>query len=298
MRAAMEQRDLENWQRGTHGYWVYKAKHHAILSFGRLLKATGLFGLGFDNAKRIRVIAQEVPIFNLSAAFEGYRILHLSDLHLDSIRGLDTLIAEKIATVRYNLCLITGDFRYARHGDHRAIMPLLQKVVAAIQAEDGIYTVLGNHDTQAMSHDLERMGVRLLANQGVSIYRDTSRLTLVGVDDAHDYYTEAADHCLANSGDGFKVLLAHSPELFKEAAENGFHLYLCGHSHGGQICLPGGRAVITFLNKGRRFYRGLWRYQQMVGHTSPGCGTAKIPVRFNCPPEITVLTLCPLSFRG
>jgi uncharacterized protein len=291
VRGAMEQQDFENWQKGAGRYWAYKAKHQAILILGGVLKAIGLFQLGFNNAKNIRVNTIDVPITGLPKPFEGYRILHLSDLHLDSISGMDTLIADKIASIEYDLCLMTGDFRYARHGDHRPIVPFLHNVVTAIRAKDGVFTVLGNHDTEAMTRDFEQLGVQVLANQGTTVSIDSSELSLIGVDDPHDYHTKAADCCLANSGNGFKVLMAHSPELYKEAAENEFHLYLCGHSHGGQICLPGGRALITFLNTGKEFYRGLWRYKKMAGHTSSGCSTAKIPVRFNCPPEITVLTL-------
>jgi predicted MPP superfamily phosphohydrolase len=111
------------------------------------------------------------------------------------------------------------------------------------------------------------------------------------VDDPHDYHTEEATRCLENKIDGFRILLAHSPELYRLAAANSFALYLCGHSHGGQICLPGGWPLMTCLDTGRRFFNGLWRYGEMIGHTSPGCGTAKIPIRFNCRPEITVLVL-------
>jgi predicted MPP superfamily phosphohydrolase len=85
--------------------------------------------------------------------------------------------------------------------------------------------------------------------------------------------------------------LAHTPELYRQAAGSGIHLYLCGHSHGGQICLPGGFPLMTFLDTGKRFYRGKWQYRDMVGHTSTGCGASKIPVRFNCMPEVTVITL-------
>lgn len=292
IRADSEKRDYKNWRRGTDGFWFYRAKHRAVLIFGTLLKTVGLFQRGFENAKNIHAKQIDVPIADLPEAFDGYRILHLSDLHLDSISGMDALIKEKTEMLSYDLCLITGDFRYARHGDHRSIMELLKNVVTGIRATDGVYAVLGNHDTEAMSTDLERTGIQLLANQGTMIKRDEQSLTLVGVDDPHDYHTEAADRCIANSGNGFKVLMAHSPELFREASENGFHLYVCGHSHGGQICLPGGHALLTFLNTGREFYRGLWQFENMTGHTSTGCSTAKIPVRFNCPPEVTVLRLC------
>jgi uncharacterized protein len=290
-RASLEWEDFTNWRRGTNSYWLNKYKHQAILVFGALLKATGFYKFGYHNARDIQVRHRDISPKALPEAFNGYRILHLSDLHLDGIEGLGESIARTIAPLSYDLCVITGDFRAERHGEYRQVLPPLRRILSAVTAADGIYAVLGNHDTQAMSEDTEALGIHLLINQTVSLARGNHRLFLTGVDDPHDYYTEAATRCLENPIDGFKILLAHSPELYRVAAANGFALYLCGHSHGGQICLPGGRPLMTCLTIGKQFFKGLWHYRGMIGHTSTGCGTAKIPVRFNCRPEITVLTL-------
>jgi hypothetical protein len=85
--------------------------------------------------------------------------------------------------------------------------------------------------------------------------------------------------------------LVHSPELFDLAAVNGYKLYLCGHTHGGQICLPGGIPVIRHLYNGKKYYRGLWQYNGMKGYTSEGCGTSGIPIRYNSHSEVTLFTL-------
>lgn len=290
-RAFLELKDFTNWRRGENGYWFSRYKHQAILVFGALLKATGFFKFGYRNALDIHVRHRNIQPKTLPAAFSGYRILHLSDLHLDSIEGLGEFIAHIIAPLSYDLCVITGDFRHARHGKYKQVLPPLRRILSAVTASDGIYAVLGNHDTQAMSRDFEYLGIQLLINQTVSLTRSNQRVFLTGVDDPHDYYTEATTKCLENPIEGFKILLAHSPELYRIAAANGFNLYLCGHSHGGQICLPGGLPMMTCLDTARGFYKGLWHYKGMIGHTSKGCGTAKIPIRFNCRPEITVLTL-------
>ena len=173
----------------------------------------------------------------------------------------------------------------------RQVLPSLRKVVSAINAKDGIYAVLGNHDTHSMCADIEQEGITLLTNQTITLSQETEHIRVIGVDDPHDYYTDGAADCLRHAGDGFKILLVHSPEIYRMAAASGIGLYLCGHSHGGQICLPEGKPLMTYLDTGKRFYRGVWRYRDMIGHTSPGLGTAKIPIRFNCSPEITVLTL-------
>jgi predicted MPP superfamily phosphohydrolase len=290
-RAALEWEDYVAWRQGTRGFWLYKLKHRAVLLFGTLLKATGLFKYGYRNALDLQVRHVAIAPKALPEVFGGYRILHLSDLHLDSIEALGERIAQTIAPLSCDLCVITGDFRYARHGAYEQILPPLEQVVGAVNARDGIYAVPGNHDTQAMSEDIEKRGIRLLTNETAAIVRDGQPLYIIGVDDPHDYHTEDAINCLKQNRAGFRLLLAHTPELYSQAAKSGIHLYLCGHAHGGQICLPGGYPLMTFLDTGKRFYRGVWRHRDMIGHTSAGCGTSKIPVRFNCMPEVTLLTL-------
>jgi predicted MPP superfamily phosphohydrolase len=290
-RAFLEREDWTNWRRGTNGFWFSKYKHQAVLVFGALLKATGFFKYGYRNARDIQVRLKDISPKGLPEAYSGYRILHLSDLHLDGIEGLGKSIARIIAPLSYDLCVITGDFRSARHGEYRQVLSPLHRILSAVTASDGIYAVLGNHDTHAMSEDFEDLGIHLLTNQTVFFSRTNQQLYLTGVDDPHDYYTEATKKCLESPINGFRILLAHSPELYHIAAANNFSLYLCGHSHGGQICLPGGWPLMTCLDTAKHFYKGLWHYRGMIGHTSTGCGTAKIPIRFNCRPEVTILTL-------
>lgn len=290
-REALERQDFRNWCQGTNGFWMYRIKHEAILALGALLKASGFFKYGYRNARDLTVREVTVSPPGLPKAFRGYRILHLSDLHLDSMEGTGERIARVISSLSYDLCAITGDFRYARHGGHRQVLPDLRAVLSRVNARDGVFAVLGNHDTFRMVEDFEREGIDFLTNQTTLLSRNGEEIRLVGIDDPHDYYTREGEVCLKGSGRGFKILLAHTPEVYRTAAAAGVGLYLCGHSHGGQICLPGGAPLMTYLDQGKRFYRGVWRYGEMIGHTSPGIGTAKIPVRFNSPPEITLLTL-------
>ena len=119
----MEWKDFTNWRRGTNGYWVYKYKHLAVLVFGALLKATGFYKFGYRNARDLQVRQRTICPESLPEAFNGYRILHLSDLHLDSIEGLGESIARTITPLSYDLCVITGDFRYARYGEYRQVLP-------------------------------------------------------------------------------------------------------------------------------------------------------------------------------
>jgi predicted MPP superfamily phosphohydrolase len=290
-RAALERKNQRGWESLSRGFWMKRYKHQAILLFGSLLKATGFYRHGYRRARDLAVRHVDVFPKNLPESFRGYRVLHLSDLHLDSFAGLGERIEQAVAATDCDLCVVTGDYRYARFGAYKQILPPLRRIVESVTAADGVYGVLGNHDTQAMTEDLEALGLRLLVNQWIPLHRGKDRATLMGLDDPHDYHTPEAETCLKTPGKGFSLLMVHTPELYRLAAASGIDLYLCGHSHGGQICLPGGLPLMTYLNTGKRYYRGLWKYGDMIGHTSPGCGTSKIPIRFNCRPEITVLTL-------
>ena len=138
---------------------------------------------------------------------------------------------------------------------------------------------------------IEAMGMRMLMNESVLLYRGDARMQLIGTDDVHYYFTDQAVHALEQARDEFTVALVHSPELYDTAAQLGVDLYLCGHTHAGQVCLPGGRPFITHLSRGRRLFRGTWRHEEMVGVTNAGVGTSGIPVRFNTRGELLALTL-------
>ena len=104
-------------------------------------------------------------------------------------------------------------------------------------------------------------------------------------------YTDAARAALETAPDGFKIALIHAAELADIAANAGFSLYLAGHTHGGQVCLPGGRPIITHLGRHRRYASGLWRHGSMTGYTTTGIGVSGLPVRFNSRGEVVLITL-------
>ena len=155
-----------------------------------------------------------------------------------------------------------------------------------------LYGVLGNHDSITMAPSLEAMGIRLLFNECEAIARGGNQIYLAGIDDAHFYRSD--DIVKAASGipqDGFSVLLSHTPEVYDQAAAAGFDLMLSGHTHGGQLCLPGGIPIKLEAILPRSMGAGAWRHAGMVGYTSAGAGTSLVPVRLNCPPEISLHTL-------
>lgn len=256
------------------------------------LKMASLYRKGRANAQDIQIVEHELSFAQLPDAFDGYRILHLTDLHIDSLPGIEKAICRRLDTLQYDACVLTGDYRYHAYGHYgpRVKRPL-QQIISHVKAPDGLYATLGNHDTHAAVDMLEDMGVRVLANEHVTLERQMGQITLTGVDDPHYYYTPAATQTLQQSGTGFKIALVHSPELYQEAAAHHYHLYLCGHTHGGQVCLPNGTPILKNLHKGHHLVEGLWQERQMVGYTSRGCGVSGIPVRFFSRGEVTVFTL-------
>ena len=158
---------------------------------------------------------------------------------------------------------------------------------------ENVYGVLGNHDTIRMVPDLERMNVMMLLNECVVLEREGDRIHIAGIDDAHFYRVDNIEKAAAGIPDeAFSILLSHTPEIYRQAAHAGFDLLLSGHTHGGQICLPGGIPIMLDFKLPRAFGSGAWKYSNMASYTSVGAGSCIVPVRFNCPPEITLHQLC------
>ena len=129
--------------------------------------------------------------------------------------------------------------------------------------------------------DLEQMGIRMLLNECEIIRRNGECIYLSGIDDAHFYLTDNLEKAASGiPGDAFSILLSHTPEVYEEAAHIDFNLMLSGHTHGGQICLPGGIPIILNSVLPRYMGSGAWAYRGMSGYTSVGAGSSKIAVRF------------------
>lgn len=259
--------------------------------FGLFLRMTRMYERGHDNATRIVVNRVELQFQGLPDAFNGYTLLHLSDIHPDVIPGHARTIANAIRGLSCDACLMTGDFRGRTRGSVKKAMDAMAEIVDAIHARDGLFVTLGNHDTYLMVAPFERLNGVVLANESAALHRHGERIHITGIDDPYYYYTDQAIAALEKPIPGFKIAMVHTPSLFDAAADNGYDLYLCGHTHGGQICLPGGYPVLLHLNHGRQYYRGLWRYQNMRGYTSQGCGTVGLPIRFNTVSEVTLIRL-------
>jgi predicted MPP superfamily phosphohydrolase len=252
-----------------------------------VLRVTGTYWRGRANAGKVQVRRKTVQLPNLPSAFDGFVILHLSDLHADLSGAAMQRVAELAHDLDYDLCVFTGDYRGRTHGDCQPCLEVVAHLCEALRGD--IYGVLGNHDSISMVPDLEAVGIRMLLNESVAIRSGPASIYLAGVDDAHFYRADNIEKAAADIPHGcVSILLSHTPEIYRQAAHAGFDLMLSGHTHGGQICLPGGAAILLEANLPRAFGAGAWRHAGMAGYTSVGAGSSVVPVRFNNRPEITL----------
>ncbi len=259
----------------------------SALAIEYTLKMTGLFWRGRSNAEQVEVRRNHVKVRDLPDAFDGFSILHLSDLHCDMSEPAMKRVAELLPTLSYDICVLTGDFRGATFGSFDAALATMTDLCAKIRSP--VYGVLGNHDSIRMVPRLENVGIRMLVNEAETIERSGQNIYLAGVDDAHFYRADNLEKAAAPIPlDAFSILLSHTPEIYRQAAHAGFDLLLSGHTHGGQICLPGGIPMTLDAALPRRLGAGAWMHHTMHGYTSVGAGSSVVPVRFNCPPEITL----------
>ncbi len=267
-------------------------------------------GKGYSNTLRSKIQVERVPIRlkRLPEAFRGFKIAQLSDLHSSPLvdkehleHAVDLALAEKP-----DLVVLTGDFighTLRTHPDeiHEFDAQYLDNLVAALgraKAPFGTYAVLGNHDfwsgpevTQRICHEFEtRAGIPVLRNQNIVLKRGEATLHLVGIDDYwHTWDLKKALRRVPSTS--LKILLSHNPDINRHLMPaHRIDLVLSGHTHGGQITFPVlGAPFATHMNK--RYLKGLVRDGDRQTYITRGVGHLVVPIRFNCPPEVTLITL-------
>ncbi len=236
----------------------------------------------------------EVEIPAMDPAWDGYRLAHLTDIHLGQWLSPDRLhgVVDLTNGLEPDLIALTGDFlSYDLDGSAR----VLEQEFSRLEAKDGIFAVLGNHDhwvgAQRVRALLDRCRIRELRNDVVTLRRGGAVLHLAGVDDVMVHQDDLAQVMARLPAEGPALLLAHEPDFADRAARTGrFGLQLSGHSHGGQVVLPG----LGPLVRGPYCWKyPLDRYQvkTMTLYTNRGLGSNMWWVRVNCPPEIALVTL-------
>lgn len=255
----------------------------------------------------ISVEEHTVHLDRLPDVFRGMRIVQISDIHyLEFTEGFFVReVVEHLNRLKPDMVVITGDFvtygpiRFPPTPVHKAFalrhMPELAAILSHIEAPLR-YTSLGNHDQMVngreIYHILVEHGLPCLYNRAVPLERDGRRLWLVGLGSACARAADPEQAIPANvlRDNEAMIVLAHEPDILPEIAKYKADLMLSGHTHGGQIRVPFLRPAYL-PEYGRRYIRGWFEYGSTRLYVNRGIGSIGLPMRFNCPPEITVFTL-------
>lgn len=228
---------------------------------------------------------------------DGVRVVQFSDTHLKDGYAIAQLgrIVKKINGLKPDIVLFTGDLvdQMAAFGDRDEIAPVLAKIEAPV----GKFAIWGNHDyggggVRYYEEIIEASGFTLLTNEGVVItLPDETTIEIAGLDDALFATPDTEIARASNANEDFGILMTHEPDVADRIAENGFDLIASGHSHGGQIWLPGyGPLIKTILAE--KYSRGLYVLKgESQLYVNPGLGTTKVQARWFNPPEITVFKI-------
>lgn len=246
----------------------------------------GLVHGAVNERHRLTLTHAALPVSGLPGAFEGLRVAMLTDLHLSPI--VDAVDIEKAVALtleqKPDLIVLGGD--YVTWGHDHFVGPVAE-LLAPLRARLGVLAVLGNHDSDAeMTAALEANKFTVLRDEHTRIEHGGAALDFIGL----RYWTRQASTIakLVEAPGNVNILLAHDPRRIAEAAELNLPLVLSGHTHGGQIVLPG----IGAWNRG--FFptmQGTLEKENSVLFVSRGIGTVYVPMRLNCPPEVAILTL-------
>lgn len=272
-----------------------------FLYTGALAAAAGLGIEGFLETGRVRVKKIEIALTRLPEAFNGFTIAQLSDFHYNEHFSAATIrkSVQIVNSLHPDLVVLTGDFVTVpilkRHSTKAAkTAGPCSEVLRGLSAPMGRFAVLGNHDVYAdplyVVGSLQENNIPVLVNRSVPLERESERIWLAGIDDALDGAPDLGAALEGIPSSEPVLLLAHEPDFADEAALKSVDLQLSGHSHGGQIWIPGiGAPWLPAL--ARNYPRGLYKVGKLTLYTNIGIGTIRAPIRINCPPEVTLITL-------
>jgi predicted MPP superfamily phosphohydrolase len=292
-RLELEQAREEQLSRRKRKDMLRSAPRYPEFWFEKLVNLTGLRARGEANARDFRLQEIAFAFDNLPPAFHGFRILHLTDIHFrENDPDSTDKLCRLLTGLEVDFCAFTGDYRYAFSGPYQHVLDGMQRVLDTVTATHGRAAVLGNHDLAAFVKPFRDTGLPVLMNEHFTLEREGERIWIAGVDDPHHYCCDNLPLALTGVPlDEFTILLCHTPELAVIAPSYGIDFYLCGHTHCGQVCLPGRIPIVVNARAPRKYCAHQWRNARTRGYTSPGLGTTDIPVRFFCPPEATLITL-------
>lgn len=271
------------------------------VKLGAGIAALGLAGYsGLIETNEIEVKKHDIRVQRLAPAFDGFKIALLSDFHFGPYTGARQIGAAVRAAnqIQPDAIMLLGDFvSEPLSGDPKLgakkAEPCAQ-VLSGLKSRLGSFAVLGNHDYATdpsfVADALHGHGISVLRDENRAFEQDGGRLWLVGVTDAtfaHSNLDQALEKVPSHEN---KILLVHEPDYADYASRYGIDVQFSGHSHGGQIRIPGIRPL-WLPPLGRKYYRGYYRVGSLQLYTNEGIGTIGLPFRFCSPPEVTLITL-------
>jgi uncharacterized protein len=240
---------------------------------------------------RLTIEHQQIYLRRLPKALDGFRIVQLSDIHHSRFTSRQQIerAVQTATSLQPDIIALTGDYI----SKERAYAAPCAELLGKLRARHGVYAVLGNHDhwtDAALITDLFRAeGITVLINQGMRFEKNGAAFWLAGVDDTMVGLEDLPLALAGSSEDEMKLLLAHNPIILRRAARAEVDLVLSGHTHGGQVNLISDRNAAG--RPRRRVLKGLASEGETQIYVTRGLGTVVLPVRFGCPPEVSLLEL-------
>lgn len=275
---------------------------------GTSILAAGGCVAGIASRNNIEIVRKTITIPNLPASFKGTTISLASDIHSGPYMPVEDLrnIVKTINALGSDMILLPGDFVTSNRNEVEGIAETFHELAAPM----GVYATTGNHeyyvDVDLVCNVLDDSNIRVLRNENIALEKDGQKLYLLGIDDmdsrlitshlegAHVDHIDALFKGVPDSA--ATILMNHKPYHFDEYAQTNVGLMVSGHTHGGQIVFARlGDTTLSFSRIASKYVEGLYthtndkRYSQM--YVTRGLGTVALPMRFNCPPEITQITL-------
>jgi predicted MPP superfamily phosphohydrolase len=276
---------------------LYEKFGPVVLSDGKLLTFASAYSQkareALAEANTFQV--EEVKIFlkKLPKELDGFRLVQLSDIHHSPFTSSE-FIAQIVKTaneLKPDMFVLTGD--YVSH-ETEYIAPVAE-ILGNLESEFGTYACLGNHDhwtdAELVKTEFRRNAIKMLVNEGFRFRTRGESFWLCGVDDFGEGLSNIRQALRGSTFAEMKLLLAHNPAIMRRAAYWDIDLVLSGHTHGGQVKLREPRERVLFPNRRRRFSSGLHHRRETQIYITRGIGTVVIPMRYQCPPEISVLEL-------
>ena len=254
----------------------------------------GAYGYG-SQIERHRPVVERItiPLRGLGAAWQGFRIVQISDLHVEPLGDPELLrmTVDTINGLKPEMVVMTGD--YVTH-DATNLARLVEPLVD-LKAPAGVIACIGNHDlmagTSRVAAALRQHGITYLNNEGLGLTRQNDSLWIAGLDSVWGGSPRLTKALAGKPASAATVVLMHEPDYADMVARSNVPLLqLSGHTHGGQVCLPGG-VPVHLPTWGEKYAKGLFQVGPVQLYVNRGIGCISMPVRFSCPPEITEITL-------